>query len=71
LLEHFSFGKCEQLGGFLRAKEEFGGKGEILSYLNNRIRTMKLTTIALVTILALTKLGCAGASNVRFLNRFG
>ena len=33
LLEHFSFGKCEQLGGFYRAKEEFNGGrcGSLLS----------------------------------------
>jgi len=26
LLEHFSFGKCEQLGGFYRAEEELKEK---------------------------------------------
>jgi hypothetical protein len=29
LLEHFSFGQCEQLGGFYRAKEEFNGVGAV------------------------------------------
>ena len=36
LLEHFSFGECEQLGGFYRAKEEFNGVDAVVSYLNNK-----------------------------------
>src|SRR3981081_2139678 len=54
LLEHRGSARCEQLGGFYRAKEEFSGNGEILSYLNSRRRNMKITTIALATVLALT-----------------
>jgi hypothetical protein len=47
LLEHFSFGKCEQLGGFYRANREFNGDGADVSYLRAKETTMKLTTIAL------------------------
>src|ERR1700694_638878 len=54
LLEHFSFGKCEQLGGFYRAKEEFNGDDAVLSYLKTKERTMKLTTIALACAFALS-----------------
>jgi hypothetical protein len=28
--------RCEQLGGFYRAKEEFNGVGAVVSYLNNK-----------------------------------
>src|SRR6267143_2157191 len=54
LLEHRGSARCEQLGGFYRANEEFSGNGEILSYVKSRRRTMKITTIALATALALT-----------------
>src|ERR1700682_2049384 len=53
LLDHRDSARGEQLGGFYRAKEEFNGSGEILSYLNGRRRIMKLTTIAFASALAL------------------
>jgi hypothetical protein len=36
LLEHFSFGKCEQLGGFNRAKEKFSGQSAVVTYLTGK-----------------------------------
>jgi hypothetical protein len=36
LLEDRASARCEQLGGFYRANEEFSGNGEVLSYLNRR-----------------------------------
>jgi hypothetical protein len=54
LLEHLSFGECEQLGGFYRAKEEFNGVDAVASYLNDKGETtMKFTTIALAIALVL------------------
>ena len=48
LVEHQGSARCEQLGGFHRAEEEFNGNDAILSYLKTtKERTMKLTTIAL------------------------
>ena len=47
LLQHRGSARCEQLGGFYRAKEEFNGDVAVLSYLTRKERTMKLTTIAL------------------------
>jgi hypothetical protein len=35
LLEHRGSARCEQLGGFYRAEEEFNGDEAVLSYLNN------------------------------------
>src|SRR4030088_1662600 len=46
-----------------RADEEFNGKGEVLSYLNHRRRTMKLTTLALATALALTSSAALARAN--------
>jgi len=42
-------------------KEEFSGNAEILSYLNTKEKTMKLTTIAIGNCARAVKLGCAGA----------
>ena len=36
LLEHRGSARCEQLGGFYRAEEEFNGGGAVVSYLNNK-----------------------------------
>jgi hypothetical protein len=46
--------RCEQLGGFYRAKGEFNCDVAVLSYLTAKERTMKFTTIALATAFALT-----------------
>src|SRR3981189_3593518 len=46
--------RCEQLGGFYRAKEEFNGDNAVLSYLTTKERTMKLTTIGLATAFTLS-----------------
>jgi hypothetical protein len=36
LLEQQGSARCEQLGGFYRAKEEFNGAGAAVSYLNSK-----------------------------------
>jgi hypothetical protein len=46
--------RCEQLGGFYSAKEEFNGDDAVLSYLTTKERTMKLTTIGLATAFTLS-----------------
>jgi hypothetical protein len=33
LLEHRGSARCEQLGGFYRAKEKFNGVGTVVAYL--------------------------------------
>ncbi len=37
-LEHCGSARCEQLGGFYRAEEEFNGNDAILSYLKRQRR---------------------------------
>ena len=52
-MEQQGSARCEQLGGFCRAKEDFNGVGAVVSYLNKKETTMKVTTIALVIVFAL------------------
>jgi len=52
LLEHFSFGKCEQLGGFYRAEVSGTGK-HVANCHGQRRETMKISAIGLVTCFAL------------------
>jgi hypothetical protein len=62
--------RCEQLGGFYRAKQEFNGVGAVVSYLTAKERTMKFTTIALAVALtvpssfALARGGMGGGMHI-------
>jgi hypothetical protein len=55
-IERYRSARCEQPSGFHRAKEAFNGESPVVAYLTNTTKetTMKLTTIALASALALS-----------------